>query len=229
MRRVILSLVAIGLSVLVVVLSLVHAHGAPAHALGGSSPIPPQPVTYPNVLFLGDSITQGQHTDDFTYDYFWQVIVGLRSRSTTNAAYYLFDGVGGDTVGDYLAHLQALNLHPSNAQLIVLELGTNDYLQNVSPATMQTNYAALLARLVADNPQARLVALNVWGDPTAEAAYNTAIQQEAATWTGAGGSVLVDISTLYMNPFNHWPTGDDLFHPNDNGHSAIAQAVLAAV
>ncbi|HLZ25475.1 MAG TPA: SGNH/GDSL hydrolase family protein [Ktedonobacterales bacterium] len=197
--------------------------------IGRGGPIPPQ-ATPPlsTVIFLGDSLTQGQHTDDFYYDYTWQTVLGLRARSSADASQYLVDGVGGDTTGQFLAHLQALDLHPSNAQLIVLELGTNDYLQQVPPATMQAHYAALLAWLATDNPNARLVALSVWGDPAAAAAYNSVIQAEAATWTGAGGRALVDISTLYLNPSYHWPPGSsDTFHPNDAGHVAIAQAVLA--
>jgi lysophospholipase L1-like esterase len=38
---------------------------------------------------------------------------------------------------------------------------------------------------------------------------------------------VVDLGPLFLNPFNHWPTGDT-FHPNDAGHTAIAQAVLVA-
>ncbi|MGH2517617.1 MAG: SGNH/GDSL hydrolase family protein, partial [Ktedonobacterales bacterium] len=117
------------------------AQGQPASQEAG--PTLPQPLGFANVLFLGDSITQGQHTDDFTYDYFWQVIVRLREQSPSNAKYYLVDGVGGATVAEFLAHLKAFSLRPANAQLIVVELGTNDYLQNVPLATIQQNYACL--------------------------------------------------------------------------------------
>lgn len=191
-------------------------------------PIPPQATNLTTVVFLGDSITQGQHTDDFTQDYTWQTVLGLRAKSARNAQQYLFDGVGGATVGAFLGHLQALNLHPSNAQLIVVELGTNDYLNNVPPATVEQNYMTLLLYLAANNPVARLVALTVWGDPVAESAYNSAIAQAAAIWTGVGGRAIVDLGPLFLNPLNHWPTGDT-FHPNDAGQAAIAQAVLAAV
>lgn len=211
------------------------AQEQPASQIAG--PIPPQPVSFPNVVFLGNSITQGQHTDDFTFDYFWQVIVQLRERSSANAQFYLVDGVGGDTTSGFLAHLKALNLHPSNAQLIVVELGTNDYLQNVPLATVQQNYAALLAYLLPTNPQARLVALTIWSDPNAPNTagitgiqYNDIIRQQAATWRSSRGNALVDISTLYLNPANRNPPGSsDTFHPNDTGHTAIARAVLAAV
>jgi len=203
--------------------------------IGG--PIPPTTSpTLSNVLFFGDSITQGQHTDDFGFDFTWQVILGLRAKSPTNAQQYLMDGVGGVTTGDFLAHLQALKLHPSQAQLIVLELGTNDYLQAVPLATMQQDLAALLAYLVADNPQARLVALNVWSNPATPnsagipvSQYDSVISQVAATWSGSRGSAMVDISTMFLTPDYHWPPGSpDTFHPNDAGHVAIAQAVVAA-
>ncbi|MGH2517917.1 MAG: SGNH/GDSL hydrolase family protein, partial [Ktedonobacterales bacterium] len=104
-------------------------------------------------------------------------------------------------------------------------------------ATIQQNYAALLAELLQTNAQARLVALTIWSDPNTPnmvgipgTQYNDIIRKEAASWRSVRGSAVVDISTLYLNPAYHYPPGSsDVFHPNDAGHTAIAQAVLAAV
>ncbi|MFI5017874.1 MAG: SGNH/GDSL hydrolase family protein, partial [Dongiales bacterium] len=120
---------------------------------------------------------------------------------------------------------------PTGIDIFVIEWGTNDV---QPPDVYQANYRFIVQTLRAANPSARIVCLRPWQDPNNgyQPAYWHAIQAEC----GASPAVAVDLAPLYLDMSLHGPGGSDTyrgprdwFHPNDAGHAAVAQAILAAL
>ena len=93
--------------------------------------------------------------------------------------------------------------------------------------------------LRAASPQATLICLDAWSDPSKVdrlgvqvAVYDQTVQQSCAAVQGR----FVDLSSSYADPAYHGPPGRltahgpcDRIHPNDAGHAHLAELVLADV
>ena len=121
------------------------------------------------------------------------------------------------------------------ADLVVVELGTNDAGQGVPPAVFQSQYVALLAMVLQQSPMATLVGLACWRDPnyvtpsgSPVSLYNAIIKDAVLNKSGFRAKQYVDLGLMYLDPQYHNWSGDT-FHPNDAGHQAIANAILSVV
>lgn len=119
---------------------------------------------------------------------------------------------------------------PPDLDVAVIELGTNDVGIPTPLADFEAQYADLVTRIRSSSPDAALVCGGTW---TADgAAYDEVV---ARVCTASGGRY-VALADLFANPAFHGPDGRDTFvgegddfHPNDAGHRAIADAVLAVL
>ena len=192
---------------------------------------PPLGSVYHNVFFVGDSITAGW-INDGAHAYPILTISGLYSHNTGNAWYQLVKGRSGAISAGALLDLQTFGVQPKNANLVVVELGTNDMVHK-SAATFQNDYQSLLTYLITGSPNAQYVCLGPWRAATdnfgygTTPAYETAIQNVCTNSTNSTARY-VDLSALYANKAYHNTTGDT-FHPNNAGAQAIANAIVKAV
>lgn len=114
--------------------------------------------------------------------------------------------------------------------LVVVELGTNDATRD--PVHIGEHYAALLRRVRKTSPDAALVCLGSW-----QYAYRSGlVDPTIANTCEANGGAFVPLSDLYARNAFRGPEGAkgvhgeaDNFHPNDDGHKAIAARVVAAL
>lgn len=86
---------------------------------------------YGRVLLVGDSLTWGSVASLPNNAYAWQVINGLRNRNNGSASFYLTWGAPGIVVAGGTAEMQQLGMTAPTADLIVVELGVNDWGQNM--------------------------------------------------------------------------------------------------
>lgn len=189
---------------------------------------------YGRVLVVGDSVTWGSVASLPNNAYPWQVISGLRTRNGS-ASFYLTDGQPGINTAGAITALQQMNIAQPAADLIVVELGVNDWGQNTQPSTFQAQYVSLLELLLAKSQAATLVGLTCWQDPNAlnnisQAAsiYSSIISDAVLNKSGAKQTAVVDLAPLYLTGAYHNATGD-VYHPNDAGHAAIGAAILGRV
>lgn len=201
-------------------------------ALSFLRPSAPQ-VTH-NLAFVGDSLTAGYFASDTPYGY--PVLTAQASGMS-----YWVGAQYGVTAVYTAATMQAspkTKAVPGDALYVVVELGTNDVVASGETLTdFETAYGYILSRVHRDAPQALVVCLSTWRDPTAGAirsgyAYNNAI---ASRCSDAGGTY-VFIGDLFLDGALHGPAGvvtafgvSDWFHPNNAGHAAIANRVIAVV
>ncbi len=129
---------------------------------------------------------------------------------------------------------------PKGADLTIVEMGTNDY--GMTPIEAFTRDYARLIRLVRSaSPNTKLLCLSIWQDwrlrsgrdrPTGvgPSIYNDAIRRLCK------GGRYVFISDIFNVRSYRGPSGvktfflgkrSDEFHPNNDGHAAIARAVAA--
>ena len=216
MRRTIALPVAVlgALTVLVAVLAVMPHRDATS---GKSS-------ARPTILFLGDSITANFFASSAR--------AGFRADFTRAVGGQQVGLAGGPglTAGEVLA--QAAALPPTGADTIVVEVGTNDLVQQVPLATLDGTYHQLVgAALALSAPHPTVLCVGVWDEPRLAAPYDAVMRRVC---TAVGGR-WVPVSDLFVRPDLHGRAGAptylgpaDAFHPNDRGHAAIAHRLVTA-
>jgi lysophospholipase L1-like esterase len=240
-KGIIVVLVAI-MAVMLVILAVQHVDASKPAAGTVAAPVPTftsTPTTQTltvkrdgddplNVLFAGDSLTGGLYSSTQDAAFKWRMLDSLEASGPVKE--YNSALSGGTT-------LQVSDKYPvpSDLDLAVLELGTNDQGNQVPMDEFSDAYAALLAKVTADSPDVKIVCAGVWeanGGEPGESAYDTTIRRLC---TDAGG-LFVSLRSIYsesdvIGPVGQatWQGETDDFHPNDKGHQLIADALLKRI
>jgi lysophospholipase L1-like esterase len=200
---------------------------SPAQPSGGGSR-----AAY-RILYVGASITAGTGATGRSSAY-PRILSGLIERRVGPVSTRVVARPG--------AELAVAMLWPTayDADLIVVHMATNDYLQGTPLPVYRMELRALLNRLHARSPGASVACLGVWSPPTAfdraglrATAYDDVVEDEC----GSVGGTFVPLSGIYRQADVHVPPpvhrhrrlGEIGFHPNDAGHARIASAVYAGL
>jgi lysophospholipase L1-like esterase len=174
-----------------------------------------------SAYFIGDSLTDGWNATEQPKSFRPLVISGLEKAGPVSAA---ADYKAGAT----LAEVAGIAAVPATADLVVLELGTND-VNKTNIETFRAGLNALVTQLAAS--KALLVCVGTWQFGTTQG-FDGQIQQACE----AAGGRFVKISDLRENPAMvsakgtpAYPAPADGAHPNDAGHAEIARRVLTRI
>lgn len=133
-------------------------------------------------------------------------------------------GVSGDTTSGGLARLDWSI--PENAQLVILELGANDMLRGVAPATVEKNLDAMLEKLTRKDMAVLLAGMRAAPNlgPDYQAAFDSIFPRLAqkhgvALYPFFLDGVAADSGLLL----------DDGMHPNAQGVDRMVERVLPSV
>jgi len=191
---------------------------APSEVLGLHANAGGQGLQGKVYVALGDSISAGRYAT--APDDIFPAIVAdklgmtldLVARSGTKAAWGVTE-LGAVTAA-----------HPA---LVTIELGTNDVGFSTPPDVFASQYETIVSAIA--SPQTRVLCIGSW---LPSAAFDGII---ADTCQRHGGT-FVSLNGFYgVNDFHASDGGSsylgrtDWFHPGDQGHAAIAAAVLAAL
>jgi lysophospholipase L1-like esterase len=201
----------------IVIAALIAGCGGHARQAGGDA----RPESGgARLVVVGDSLAFGRFADTRDEAFPQRVAKAIHARPEVLAA----PGV--------IAAQLAAQAVPSGGNVVVVEAGTNDFLYQTPRRRFADDYRALLAKVTAASPGARLVCLTTWTPndlPPAEipaSFYDTTIRH------ACGAGTVVDLSALAEQPGMHGPAGrstafgaGDDFHPNSAGHAAIARAI----
>jgi lysophospholipase L1-like esterase len=191
---------------------------APSEVLGVHASADDQGLQGKVYVALGDSISAGRYATAAD-DVFPAIVadklgmsLDLIARSGTKAAW------GVTEVG-------AVNAaHPA---LVTIELGTNDVGFNTPPDAFAAQYDAILSAV--SGPHTRTLCIGSW---LPSAAFDQIIadscQRHAGTYVSLEGFYGVDAFHA-RDGGSSYLGRTDWFHPGDQGHAAIAAAVLAAL
>jgi acyl-CoA thioesterase-1 len=201
---------------------------------------PEQPAAsthFTHATFIGDSLTLGKYatTDDLAYH---GVLLSLiHKHDPASAAGSTKTIVWGFRTADLMNRL--LQNMPYNQDLIVLEMGINDYVFGMSG--WQREYTAMMTMLGHASPHATFLCVSLW-QPLGHNKFGETIDQfnalvQKMCVLPGHRTVFAYITDMYPNPAYHGPVGiisrfgdpTDYFHPNDAGHQAIALRLFAAL
>jgi acyl-CoA thioesterase-1 len=128
---------------------------------------------------------------------------------------------------------------PGRGAVVVVEAGTNDFLYQTPRRRFAEDYRALVAKVTAASPGAKLVCLTIWipKDVAAQTPAKIPVSSYDATIRRAcAAGAVADISPVSAQAGMRGPAGrptfvgpGDSFHPNSAGHAAIAQAIEALI
>ena len=191
---------------------------APSEVIGVHPSADGQGLQGKTYVALGDSISAGRYAtvQGNTFPFVVADTLGMKldliARSGTKAAW----GV---------QQLGAVNAaHPA---LVTIELGTNDVGFNTPPDAFASQYEAIVAAISA--PGTQVLCIGSW-------LPSAGIDQIIASTCQRHGGTFVSLNGFYAASGFHAPDGGasylgrtDWFHPGDQGHAAIAAAVLSAL
>lgn len=226
-----------GVTVTDLVMQASQAHAAPASTIHRSLIRQAGSYTvYPRVCILGDSLTWGS-VASFPYNaYPYKLFEALKARDNGSMIEQWIVGVPGILTAGMTANMQQMGCIPI-ADLYIIELGTNDFTNNNPAATFQAQYDTVLLQALIHKaaPWATLVALGTWQDPATvnttgapASLYNSIIEDGVYNKAGNPIALYFDLGDFYNTPSYHNTTGDT-FHPNDAGHAAIANMIMASL
>jgi acyl-CoA thioesterase-1 len=179
----------------------------------------------PRLVVVGDSLAFGRFADTQAEAFPQLVATALHSRLQVLAA----PGVTTGQLGAQAA--------PARGDEIVVEAGTNDFLLQTPRRRFADDYRALLGKVTAASPGAKLVCLTIWMPKDIAAQQPAKIPPsfyDATIRRACRAGSVVDVSALADQSGMRGPagrstafgTGDD-FHPNSVGHAAIARLIEA--
>lgn len=174
-------------------------------------------------LFIGDSLSNDSYTTAPELGWTSLVASGLGQSLPVDRSVV---ATNGQTTGDALSRE-----YPANQDLVFVELGTNDVGRSTPLDEFARTYASLLSGVLEASPRAQIICLSPWNSVERSAEYAAAIDEACV----AVGGRTTSISQIYTTQGMRAQVGDayfgglapDNFHPNDAGHRAIADAVLA--
>lgn len=180
------------------------------------------------MLLLADSLGDGFAATKISRSYAVRVQSALAKRHPTTLVRATKMGLGRHRA-------RSVRAFPSGADLTIIELGTNDYAQT-ELSHFQRDYRHLVGMVYRASPHTRLLCLSVWQSPlllkgpagSPPGSYNEVIRHECRHGR------FVFISDLFPIDRLRGPAGlktfsrklSDTFHPNDEGHAAIAATIL---
>jgi acyl-CoA thioesterase-1 len=171
------------------------------------------------ILILGDSLAAGFGVDSE------EAFPALLQSKIDGAGlkYEVINaGVSGDTTAGGLRRIDWLLRR--KIDLLVLELGGNDGLRGISPATTRTNLQTIIDRTKAKYPHVRIVIAGMQMPPNMGEQYTTAFRQIFPELAKANKAALVPFLLEGVGGKIEFNLPDQI-HPNPEGHRIVADNV----
>lgn len=172
-----------------------------------------------SILILGDSLAAGSGVDpDEAFPALLQNKIdqaGLKFE-VVNA------GVSGDTSAGGLRRIDWLLRR--KVDVLVLELGGNDGLRGIAPATTRTNLQTIIDRTKAKYPNAKVVVAGMQMPPNMGEDYNAAFRQVFPDLAKANSANLIPFLLEGVGGKQDFNLPDQI-HPNPEGHKLVAANV----
>lgn len=179
-----------------------------------------------SVLFAGDTLTGGYFASAQDKGFSQLIRASLAQHGEV-------EEVRGPNSGGKVDTLGGIRSPSGDLDLAVLQLGTIEAGQTMDPTEFSKLYETMLRNLKARSPDLHIVCTSVWQSSGANAgAYDRIVQEQCESFDGrfvSLGTIFSD--SRYRGPAGNptWAGASDKFHPNDAGHKAIADTILARI
>jgi lysophospholipase L1-like esterase len=191
---------------------------APSEVLGAAANADTQGLQGKVYVALGDSISAGRYAT--AADDIFPALVADKLGMTLKLV-----ARSGAKAGWGITELNTVAAaHPA---LVTIELGTNDVGFNTPPDVFASQYDSIVRAV--SGPNTRVLCIGSW-------LPSTALDAIIASTCERQGAIYVTLQGFYaVNEFHALDGGSsylgrtDWFHPGDQGHAAIAAAVVSAL
>lgn len=175
------------------------------------------------MVILGTSLTAGLGLDP---DSAWPALVQRLADSAGVPATIVAAGLSGETSAGALR--RADWVLSEKADLVVLEVGANDGLRGVDPDTTQATLVALVERIRARQPSARIALVQMEAPTNLGVDYT---QRFHAAYPMAAAAANVPLLPFLLDGVAGEPTLNqaDGIHPNERGSLVVAATMWAAL
>ena len=177
----------------------------------------------PTILILGDSLAAGYGVDrEEAFPALLQ-----RKIDTAGLKYEVINaGISGDTTAGGFRRIYWLLQR--KIDVLVLELGGNDGLRGIAPATTRTNLQTIIERTKAKYPNVKVVITGMQMPPNKGQEYTAAIRKVFPEVAKQNKAALVPflLEGVGGKPELNLP---DQIHPNAEGHRIVAENIWSVL
>ena len=171
------------------------------------------------ILFLGDSLTAGlgvEQTQAFP------ALIQEKIREKNLPFEVINAGISGDTTAGGLARLDWLLQR--KIDVLVLALGANDGLRGLPVAQMKANLQAIIERVKAKDPAAKIVIAGMRMPPNLGGDYSEAFQEVYGDLARKNNAALISFLLEGVGGHDDLNQADHI-HPTASGHKVVAENV----
>ena len=198
------------------------AAGASAGASAAAGSATSAPVRT-RVVFVGTSLTAGLGLDP---DSAFPALIQRKADSAGLAIETVNAGVSGETSAGALQRIDWVLREP--AHVLVLETGANDGLRALPVPSTRRNIEAIVERIRAAQPTARVLLVQMEAPPNLGAAYTTSFRGMFPEIAREHGLTLVPFLLEGVAGVGTLNQADGL-HPNEEGERLVAATVWTAL
>jgi acyl-CoA thioesterase-1 len=171
------------------------------------------------LLFLGDSLSAGLGVQP---EQAFPALIEQKIHSRNLPFEVVNAGLSGDTSAGGLRRIDWLV--QKKIDVLVLELGANDGLRGLPIVAMELNLQAIIDRVKAKNPQAKIVIAGMQIPPNLGGDYATAFRAAFAELAQKNNAALIPF--LLEDVGGHVEMNQhDQIHPTPAGHKIVAENV----
>jgi acyl-CoA thioesterase I len=171
------------------------------------------------ILFFGDSLTAGY---GLSVDEAFPALIEQRFVSTGRKAKVINSGLSGETTAGGLSRIDWALRQP--VDVFVLELGANDGLRGLPLDQTQKNLQAIIDKVKAKNPKAKIVIAGMMVPPNMGPDYSTRFSKIFPELAKKNNATLIPF-LLQDVAGNEKLNLADGIHPNPQGHKIVAENV----
>lgn len=173
------------------------------------------------ILFFGDSLTAGHGLEDPSVQAF-PALIQKKIDDARLSWRVVNAGLSGETSAGGLRRVDWILRQ--RVEVFVLELGGNDGLRGLPPETTRANLQAIIDRVRAKYPAAKIVLVGIAAPPNMGADFTRAFAAIFPELTEKNGVALIPflLEGVGGRPEFNQPDG---IHPNVQGHAIVAETV----
>lgn len=195
------------------------ADPAPTTRTNLSTPTHPKSATNYSIVLLGDSLAAAYGLDPSQG---FAALIQKRIESLGLPFTLINAGVSGDTTAGGLRRIDWLLKR--QVDILILELGGNDGLRGIPPASTRTNLQSIIQKTRSRYPNARIVLAGMQMPPNMGEAFARDFREVFPSVAKSHNTALIPflLETVGGIPELNLP---DLIHPTAKGHELVAENV----
>ena len=175
------------------------------------------------ILFFGDSLTAGY---GLTVEQAFPALIEQDLKQKGKNVKVINSGLSGETSAGGLTRIDWVLRQPID--VFVLELGANDGLRGVPLAETKKNLQAIVNKVLAKNPKAKIVIAGMMVPPNMGKAYSDEFQRIFPELARKNTATLIPFILEGVAGIEKLNQADGI-HPTEEGHRIVAKNIVKSI